>query len=33
MPEDTNLEIFAIDGIPAFNQDTENNMSEKVKRL
>jgi len=29
--EDTNLEIFDIDGIPAFNQDTENNMPEKVK--
>ncbi len=31
MPEDSNLEIFDIDGIPAFNQDTENNMPEKVK--
>jgi chromate reductase len=31
MPEDTNLEIFDIDGIPAFNQDTEKNMPEKVK--
>ena len=31
MPEDTNLEIFDIDGIPSFNQDTENNMPEKVK--
>ena len=31
MPEDANLEIFDIDGIPAFNQDTENNMPEKVK--
>ena len=30
MPEDTNLEIFDIDGIPAFNQDTEKNMPEKV---
>jgi len=29
--EDVNLEIFDIDGIPAFNQDTENNMPEKVK--
>jgi chromate reductase, NAD(P)H dehydrogenase (quinone) len=29
--EDANLEIFDIDGIPAFNQDTENNMPEKVK--
>ncbi|HJT83013.1 MAG TPA: NAD(P)H-dependent oxidoreductase [Nitrososphaeraceae archaeon] len=31
MPDDTNLEIFDIDGIPTFNQDTENNMPEKVK--
>ena len=31
MPEDANLEIFDIDGIPAFNQDTEKNMPEKVK--
>ena len=31
MQEDTNLEIFDIYGIPAFNQDTENNMPEKVK--
>jgi len=31
MPESTTLEIFDIDGIPAFNQDTENNMPEKVK--
>ena len=31
MPEDTNLEIFDIDGIPGFNQDTEKNMPEKVK--
>ncbi|HET7642617.1 MAG TPA: NAD(P)H-dependent oxidoreductase [Nitrososphaeraceae archaeon] len=30
MPEDTNLEIFDIDGIPGFNQDTEKNMPEKV---
>ena len=29
--EDTNLEIFDIVGIPAFNQDTEKNMPEKVK--
>ena len=29
--EDTNLEIFDINGIPAFNQDTEKNMPEKVK--
>jgi chromate reductase, NAD(P)H dehydrogenase (quinone) len=31
MPEDANLEIFDIDNIPVFNQDTENNMLEKVK--
>ena len=31
MPEDANLEIFDIDGIPAFNQDTERDMPEKVK--
>ena len=31
MPEDANLEIFDIDGIPAFNQDTENNMPENIK--
>ena len=31
MPENSNLEIFEIDGIPTFNQDTENNMPEKVK--
>jgi chromate reductase len=31
MPEDVNLEIFDIDGIPAFNQDIENNMPEKIK--
>jgi chromate reductase, NAD(P)H dehydrogenase (quinone) len=31
IPEDVNLEIFDIDGIPAFNQDIENNMPNKVK--
>ena len=31
MPEDVNLEIFDIDGIPAFNQDIENDMPKKVK--
>jgi len=31
MPEDANLEIFDIDGIPVFNQDTEKNMPVKVK--
>jgi chromate reductase, NAD(P)H dehydrogenase (quinone) len=30
-PEDVNLEIFDIDGIPAFNQDIENDMPNKVK--
>jgi hypothetical protein len=29
MPEDTYLEIFDIDGIPAFNQDTENNTYQR----
>ncbi|MBA3978579.1 MAG: NAD(P)H-dependent oxidoreductase [Nitrosopumilus sp.] len=34
MPEDANLEIFDIDGIPAFNQDIESDMMpEKVKDL
>ncbi len=33
IPEDANLEIFDIGGIPAFNQDTENNMPEKVKEF
>jgi chromate reductase len=31
IPEDANLEIFGIDGIPAFNQDIENDMPNKVK--
>ena len=31
MPEDVNLEIFDIDGIPAFNQDIENDMPKKVR--
>ena len=31
MPEDANLEIFDIDSMPVFNQDTENNMPVKVK--
>jgi chromate reductase len=31
IPEDVNLEIFDIDGIPAFNQDTERDMPVKVK--
>ncbi len=31
IPENVNLEIFDIDGIPAFNQDIEKNMPEKVE--
>jgi len=31
IPEDVNLEIFDIDGIPAFNQDVEKDMPNKVK--
>jgi chromate reductase len=31
IPEDVNLEIFDIDGIPAFNQDIESDMPNKVK--
>lgn len=31
MPEDVNLEIFDIDGIPVFNQDIENDMPKKVQ--
>ena len=31
IPEDVNLETFDIDGIPAFNQDIENDMPNKVK--
>ena len=31
IPEDANLEIFDIDGIPPFNQDIENDMPNKVK--
>jgi chromate reductase len=31
IPEDVNLEIFDINGIPAFNQDIENDMPNKVK--
>jgi chromate reductase len=33
MPGDASLEIFDIDGIPAFNQDTEADMPEKVKEF
>ncbi len=31
IPEDVNLEIFDIEGIPAFNQDIESNMPNTVK--
>ena len=31
VPLDMNLEIFDLEGIPTFNQDTEQNMPEKVK--
>jgi chromate reductase len=31
VPQDMNLEIFDLEGIPTFNQDTEQNMPEKVK--
>lgn len=31
MPEDVNLEIFDIDGVPAFNQDIENDMPKKIR--
>src|ERR687893_234397 len=33
MPGDASLEIFDIDGIPAFNQDIEGDMPEKVKEF
>jgi len=33
MPENSNLEIFDIDDIPAFNQDIEKDMPEKVKEF
>jgi len=33
LPEDLTLEIFDIDGIPAFNQDIEGDMSSKVKEF
>ena len=33
LPEDLTLEIFDIDGIPAFNQDIEGDMSLKVKEF
>jgi chromate reductase len=33
LPEDMNLEIFDIDGIPLFNQDNEADMPTKVKQF
>jgi chromate reductase len=33
LPEDTEMEIFEIDGIPPFNQDTEKDLPEKVKEF
>ena len=33
VPEDMNIEIFDLEGIPPFNQDTEENMPEKVKEF
>jgi chromate reductase, NAD(P)H dehydrogenase (quinone) len=31
LPEDANLEIFDLEGIPPFNQDLENNLPERVR--
>jgi chromate reductase len=33
LPEDVNLEIFEIDGIPPFNQDIEKDMPTKVREF
>jgi chromate reductase len=33
LPEDAELEIFDLEGIPPFNQDLENNPVEKVKEF
>ena len=33
LPEDVNLEIFGIDGIPPFNEDIEKDMPTKVRAL
>jgi chromate reductase len=33
VPDDMNLEIFDLEGIPPFNQDTEQNMPDKVKEF
>jgi len=33
VPENSSLEIFELDGIPPFNQDTEKDMPEKVQEF
>jgi chromate reductase len=33
VPDDMHLEIFDLEGIPPFNQDTEQNMPDKVKEF
>ena len=33
LPKDAKLEIFDIEGIPPFNQDSESRMPEKVKEF
>ncbi|MCL5430169.1 MAG: NAD(P)H-dependent oxidoreductase [Candidatus Marsarchaeota archaeon] len=33
VPETAELEIFELDGIPAFNQDLEGNLPEKVRKF
>ena len=33
VPDDIQLEIFDLEGIPPFNQDTEQNMPDKVKEF
>jgi chromate reductase, NAD(P)H dehydrogenase (quinone) len=33
VPENMNIEIFDLEGVPPFNQDTEENMPEKVKEF
>ena len=33
IPDNSSLEIFELDGIPPFNQDTEKDMHEKVRKF
>ncbi|MFH1031698.1 MAG: NAD(P)H-dependent oxidoreductase [Chloroflexota bacterium] len=33
VPQDANLEIFDLEGIPPFNQDLEKSMPQKVKEF